>query len=122
MRISAVLDGARSCLVLVFAILLPMAAGAAGLPLDKLRLPPGFRIELLTDAVPNARAMTLGPYADGRGVLYVGSMGAGKVYAVELANGRATAVYTVARPFASSTAYTLPAPMLPTYSTPRPSA
>ena len=69
---------------------------AASLPLDKLRLPPGFHIEVLTDAVPNARQMALGRYADGRGVLYVGSMGAGNVYAVELDQGRAKAVHTIA--------------------------
>jgi glucose/arabinose dehydrogenase len=51
----------------------------ADLPLDKLKLPPGFSIELLA-RVPNARQMALG---DGR-VLYVGSASEGKVYALEL--------------------------------------
>jgi glucose/arabinose dehydrogenase len=46
--------------------------------------------------VPSARAMTLGRFADGRGVVYVGSMGAGKVYAVELDQGKARAVHTIA--------------------------
>ena len=69
---------------------------AANLQLDKLRLPPGFHIAVLTDAVPNARQMALGRYADGRGVLYVGSMGAGNVYAVELDQGRAKAVHIIA--------------------------
>ncbi|GAB3244862.1 PQQ-dependent sugar dehydrogenase [Chitinimonas naiadis] len=73
-----------------------LPALADKLPLDKLRLPAGFQIEVLTDQVPNARAMTLGRYADGRGVLYVGSMGAGKVYAVELADGQARQVRTIA--------------------------
>jgi glucose/arabinose dehydrogenase len=72
------------------------AASATVLPLEKLHLPPGFHIELLTDAVPNAREMTLGRYADGRAVLYVGSMQAGNVYAVELEQGRATKVHKVA--------------------------
>ena len=71
-------------------------AQAAGAQLDKLRVPPGFRVELVTDDVPNARAMALGRYADGRGVLYVGSLQAGKVYAVELEGGRARAVRTIA--------------------------
>jgi glucose/arabinose dehydrogenase len=57
-------------------------AGAAP-QLDKLRLPEGFRVELLTVAVPNARQMTLGRSADGKGIVYVGSASAGKVYAVE---------------------------------------
>jgi len=70
-------------------------AGAAP-QLDKLRLPDGFRVELLTDAVPNARQMTLGRSADGKGIVYVGSASAGKVYAVEYeANGRAN-VHTIA--------------------------
>jgi glucose/arabinose dehydrogenase len=67
----------------------------AALPVERLRVPPGFRIEVLTDAVPNARAMTLGRYADGRGVLYVGSSQAGRVYAVELGGERAGAVRTL---------------------------
>jgi glucose/arabinose dehydrogenase len=53
--------------------------GAAALPLERIRLPEGFAIELLA-RLPNARGMTLG---DGR-VLYVGSMREGKVYALEL--------------------------------------
>jgi glucose/arabinose dehydrogenase len=72
------------------------SAGAAGVQLDKLRVPPGFRVELLTGAVPNAREMALGRFADGKGVLYVGSMSEGKVYAVELDAGKAGAVHTIA--------------------------
>ena len=68
----------------------------AALAPDQLQVPAGFRIELLTDAVPNARALTLGRYAQGKGVVYVGSMSAGKVYAVEIDNGRAGRVHTVA--------------------------
>jgi len=49
------------------------------LPLHKIRLPPGFSIELLA-RVPNAREMAFGQ----DGVLYIGSQGAGKVYALEL--------------------------------------
>jgi glucose/arabinose dehydrogenase len=83
--------------VLILLGLLTNATSAANLQLDALRLPPGFHIDVLTDAVPNARQMALGRYADGRGVLYVGSMGgAGKVYAVELEQGRAKAVHTIA--------------------------
>ena len=72
-----------------------MAASAA-VQLDLLHAPPGFRIELFSDAVPNAREMALGRYADGKGVLYVGSLSAGKVYAVEFASGKAGAVHTIA--------------------------
>jgi hypothetical protein len=56
-----------------------MAHAQAPLPLDTIRLPPGFTLELVA-RVPNARAMTWG----GNGTLFVGSTGAGKVYAVSL--------------------------------------
>lgn len=50
----------------------------AALPISKLRLPPGFQVELFA-RVPNARQMALGKHT-----LFVGSMRAGKVYAVSL--------------------------------------
>ncbi len=81
---------------LVFVIVAPIVGALmpgdahAAVEIDKLRAPPGFRVELLTDAVPNARAMTLGRQgSDGAGIAYVGSR-AGSVYAVEYgASGRA---------------------------------
>jgi glucose/arabinose dehydrogenase len=54
---------------------------AADLPLDRVQLPTGFHIELIA-RVPDAREMALGS----GDVLYVGSMEAGKVYAVDLDN------------------------------------
>jgi glucose/arabinose dehydrogenase len=61
------------------------------LPLEKIKLPPGFTIELVA-RVPNAREMALAT----QGTLFVGSMGAGKVFAVTLKpNGPAT-VATIA--------------------------
>lgn len=48
------------------------------LPLEKLALPDGFKIEIYASDVKNARQMALGE----TGVLYVGSRGAGKVHAV----------------------------------------
>lgn len=58
-------------------------------------LPPGFRIGVYAEDVPNARAMALGP----PGVLFVGSRSAGNVYAVLDPNGdgRADEVLVVAR-------------------------
>ena len=67
--------------VLLFASLMSVLAAAA-LPLDTLRLPPGFSIEVFAE-VPNARQMALGKQH-----LFVGSMRAGKVYAVPLAGPR----------------------------------
>jgi glucose/arabinose dehydrogenase len=69
-------------------------AGAAP-QLDKLRVPAGFRVELLTDAVPNARQMALGRHDGSQGVVYVGSS-AGKVYAVQYGPGARVTVHTVA--------------------------
>jgi hypothetical protein len=51
------------------------------LPLETIKLPPGFAIELWA-RVDNARQMALGGVDAKGGVLYVGSRGAGKVHAV----------------------------------------
>jgi glucose/arabinose dehydrogenase len=53
-------------------------ACAKNLPLEDIRLPPGFRIEVWA-RVDNARAMTLGENR----TLFVGSMGTGRVVAVK---------------------------------------
>lgn len=63
----------------------------AALPIERIKLPPGFHIEVLSDAVPSARAMALSP----KGILYVGSLD-GHVYALELQNGRVTARHVIA--------------------------
>jgi glucose/arabinose dehydrogenase len=57
-------------------------AAADALPLASLSLPPGFEIELFA-RVPNARQMALG-----KNTLFVGSMRAGKVYAIPLKGAR----------------------------------
>jgi len=54
---------------------------AAALPLERIRLPPGFSIALWA-RVDNARQMALGATGPQGGVLYVGSRAAGKVHAV----------------------------------------
>lgn len=53
------------------------------LPLDKIRLPEGFTIEVYADSVPNARQMAWSP----SGVLYVGSRRDGTVHAVVDSDG-----------------------------------
>jgi len=58
--------------------ILPSAAAQT----EDIRLPPGFRISTYAANVPNARQMALGP----GGIVFVGSLRAGKVYAV--ADGR----------------------------------
>lgn len=81
----------RPSVIVLGLIAASTAAMGAELPLDKIKLPPGFAIELVA-RVPNARAMALGT----KGTLFVGSMDAGKVYAVTLKPGSAAAVRTIA--------------------------
>jgi glucose/arabinose dehydrogenase len=82
---------------IVLASTLFSAGASAAPPIEKLRLPPGFHVELLTDAVPNARQMALGRHDSAQGIVYVGSASAGKVYAVQYgAPGKPAVVHTVA--------------------------
>ncbi|HVH56665.1 MAG TPA: sorbosone dehydrogenase family protein [Vicinamibacterales bacterium] len=69
------------------------------LPLDQIKLPPGFVIQLYADGVPNARQMALGD----KGTLFVGSRTAHRVYAVVDRDGdkKADQVYTIATGLAS---------------------
>jgi glucose/arabinose dehydrogenase len=55
---------------------------AKTLPLDKIKLPPGFSIDVYAE-VENARSMVLSP----SGVLYVGNNDKGQVYAVKDTDG-----------------------------------
>jgi glucose/arabinose dehydrogenase len=48
------------------------------IPLDKLKVPPGFKVELWAHGMPGARMMTLGD----KGTLFVGTRIIGRVYAV----------------------------------------
>lgn len=70
------------------------AVARDALPIERLSLPPGFHVEVLSDQVPGARGMVLGP----RGTLFVGSRAQGNVYAITLDPSRAYAakVRTVA--------------------------
>ncbi len=54
------------------------AAPPAGLPLDRIRLPPGFQIALYAGGASGARSMALGT----EGTLFVGTIGAENVYAI----------------------------------------
>jgi glucose/arabinose dehydrogenase len=68
-------------------------------PLDQIKLPQGFVIQLYADGVPNARQMALGD----KGTLFVGSRTARRVYAVVDRDGdkKADQVYTIATGLAS---------------------
>ncbi|MEO7058028.1 MAG: hypothetical protein ABI281_12500, partial [Caldimonas sp.] len=76
MRIAprSTLPHALAALLPLLALSLFTASATAAVELDKLKLPAGFRAELVTDAVPNARQMTLGRTSDGKSMVYVGSM------------------------------------------------
>ena len=65
------------------------------LPLNTIKLPPGFEINIFAANVPNARSMSLSP----NGTLFVGTRTAGNVYAVSDHNRDTIAddVITVAR-------------------------
>ena len=77
-------------LACVFALAAP--AAAERLPINSIRLPPGFEISVFADNVPNARSMALGT----SNVLFVGTRSAGRVYALRYSEGRATRTTTIA--------------------------
>ncbi|MGB4946042.1 MAG: sorbosone dehydrogenase family protein, partial [Candidatus Competibacter denitrificans] len=60
--------------------------------LSRIRLPPGFKIELFADQLPNARVMVRGE----RGTIFVSTRGEGSIYALRDAagDGRAAAPRT----------------------------
>ena len=64
------------------------------LPLDKIKLPDGFKIEVYADDVTNARSLELSP----DGTLFVGTRNEGKVYALKDTDGdnRIDEKYTIA--------------------------
>jgi glucose/arabinose dehydrogenase len=83
-------------LITVLLTLLALAATAETLPLEKIKLPPGFAIELWA-RVDNAREMALGRHGTDGGTVFVGSLRAGKVHAVRFgANLKVTRVAQIA--------------------------
>ena len=88
-------------LAFIFIMLAAMAllqmvnADKQNLPLDKIKLPPGFKIDLYASDVPGARSMTMSP----DGTLFVGTREEGKVYAILDTNGdgKAEEVITIAK-------------------------
>ncbi|WOT05698.1 PQQ-dependent sugar dehydrogenase [Shewanella youngdeokensis] len=65
-------------LTIVTSMLFTSMLNATSLPIDSIRLPPGFSIDIYADNVPNARQMALGD----NGTVFVGSRKAGKVHAL----------------------------------------
>ncbi len=70
------------------------SSAQAALPLDQIKLPPGFSISIYADAVPNARSLALGK----NGTVFVGSRDGSEVYALvdKNADQKADEVITVA--------------------------
>lgn len=64
----------------------------ADLPLDKIKLPPGFEISVFAENVTNARSLVLSENQ----TLYVGSRDAGNVYAIKHDGKKAQKVFTIA--------------------------
>jgi len=62
----------------------PLAAAADKVPVDKLKAPKGFNIELYASGMPNARSLALGD----KGTVFVGSRLVDKVYAIVNKNGK----------------------------------
>jgi glucose/arabinose dehydrogenase len=56
----------------------PAPKAAAEIPVDKIKVPPGFKVSLWASGINNARVMTWGE----KGTLFVSSRTAGNVYAV----------------------------------------
>jgi len=71
---------------------LACATANARIALDRIKLPPGFEISVFAEGVKGARSMALGE----KGTLFVGSMGAGNVYAIENDGTKASRVQTIA--------------------------
>ena len=62
----------------------PLAAAPDKLPTAKLKLPPGFNIEVYAAGMANARSLALGD----KGTVFVGSRLVDKVYAIENKDGK----------------------------------
>lgn len=55
-----------------------VATKAADVPLDRIKLPPGFKVEVWADSIPGSRAIAVGE----NGKYYVGTRALGRIYEV----------------------------------------
>ena len=62
----------------------PTAADAAKLPVDKIKLPAGFKAEVWSSGHPGARTMVQGP----KGTIFMGTRVIGRVYAITEKDGK----------------------------------
>ena len=77
-RISSFRSVAAFLIFLIVAAACNSSAISADIPIELVKLPPGFKIDIYAAHLPNARSMVLSPY----GTLFVGTRKAGRVYAV----------------------------------------
>jgi len=84
-----------TCVIILHIFFSIESLESASLPLDLIKLPPGFKIEIYADNVPNARSMTLSP----GGTLFVGTRKDGGVYAIidENKDYKADKVFRIAK-------------------------
>ncbi|WP_367391779.1 sorbosone dehydrogenase family protein [Lewinella sp. LCG006] len=61
----------------------PLKSASAALPIDRIKLPEGFKIEIFAQDITNARSMDISP----GGTIFVGTRGEGKVYALKDTDG-----------------------------------
>ena len=81
-------------IVCVSIVLIAAMAVPRNLPLNSIKLPPGFAISTFASGVKNARSMAMGS----NGTVFVGTMNAGNVYALVDSNksGHADEIITIA--------------------------
>lgn len=72
-----------SLMVMACAVFLPPPGCGEVLPVETIRLPSGFRIDIYASGIEGARSMALG----GDGTLYVGTRSPGRVYALRDRDG-----------------------------------
>ena len=90
----------RLALFLICALAALPSFAQSRLPLERIKLPPGFEISVFADNVPNARSMALGE----KGTLFVGTRSSrGSVYAIRHDGRKATEVLTIARGLSTPT-------------------
>jgi glucose/arabinose dehydrogenase len=62
----------------------PIAPAADKLPIDKIKLPPGFKAEVWSSGHPGGRTMVMGP----KGTMFMGTRIIGRVYAITNKDGK----------------------------------
>ncbi len=90
------MKAARNILATTFlSLCLAAQASAYALPLEKIKLPPGFKISIFAQNIRDARSLALSP----NGTVYVGTREEGAVYALPDANkdGKPDKVIIIAR-------------------------